>query len=73
MPTKTKQIETSNAELLVTSDEIVKRLRISRQLFALMVTRGEFPPGVRIGRRLRRWRQGDVDAWSEAGGCGSEG
>jgi excisionase family DNA binding protein len=52
-------------DTLLSADEVRAVLRISRRTFDLMVSRGEAPPHLAVGRQ-RRWREADVSAWIDS-------
>jgi prophage regulatory protein len=42
---------------------VQQRVGLSRSTLYLLISRGEFPPPVRIGARAVAWDTRDVDAW----------
>lgn len=49
---------------LLTSEDVAARLRISKRHVHNLVTEGNFPPPMKVGR-LNRWRELDVDCYVE--------
>lgn len=47
-------------EELLTVQEVAVRLSICTRTVWRKVARGDLPPPVRLGRRLPRWRSGDL-------------
>ena len=45
------------------AQDVQTALGISRWTLARLVERGEFPAPVRIGKRIQRWRNTDVETW----------
>ena len=50
-------------ETLLTKEDVVKRLQISVSGLYDMMARGDFPRPLRVGKKLRRWRESAVDEW----------
>ena len=50
-----------NTELL-TAEQTAEALQVAVQTLRRWVANGEFPPPVRIGRRIIRWRRADIEA-----------
>ena len=50
---------------LLTRKEVQERLRISRTTLYRLVEAGKFPSPIRVGDRLCRWRESDIDAYVE--------
>ena len=48
---------------LLTADDVAKRLRVSRRAFFALRARGGFVQPVRLGARMVRYREADVEAW----------
>lgn len=48
---------------LLTVDDVLQTLGISRTTLWEMRRRGEFPEAVRLGARALRWRREDIDNW----------
>jgi excisionase family DNA binding protein len=51
---------------LVTRDEVAGWLRIHPRDLRRLVLAGEFPAGIKVGRRLR-WRKTTLEKWLDAG------
>ena len=51
---------------LMSTEDVAQRLSISVKTLWRMRTAGEFPAPLTIGRRLKRWRPEDVEAYIEA-------
>ena len=51
---------------LMSADDVAQRLGVSVVTLWRMRTAGEFPAPMTIGRRLKRWRPEDVEAYIEA-------
>lgn len=45
--------------------EVSKMIGLSRACIYQMIARGQFPTGVQVGARARRWRMADIAAWQE--------
>ena len=45
--------------------EVSTMVGLSRGCIYQMIARGQFPTGVHIGARARRWRMADITAWQE--------
>ncbi len=45
--------------------EVAERLSISQRTLWRLIKHGRFPPPIRYGRRLVRWRRSDLNAWLE--------
>lgn len=56
---KTADIE----RVLVTADEAAAMLGMSKRQLYRTVAAGDFPPPLRTGARMRRWRKADVLEW----------
>jgi len=54
--------EPSDPERLLTAQQVAEHLQISDRTFEHMVSSGNAPPFIRIGR-LRRWRPLDLSKW----------
>lgn len=52
----------SEPERLLTAQQVAEHLQISDRTFEHMVSTGNAPPFIRIGR-LRRWRPVDLSEW----------
>jgi excisionase family DNA binding protein len=64
-PTKqecTAPIEARPQNALMTAAELAGVLRLNLRTLRAMRGRGELPPSIRVGSRLR-WRRADVEAW----------
>ena len=44
-------------------EEVVGLVSLSSATVYRMMSRGEFPRPVRVGRRAARWRSGEVEEW----------
>jgi len=53
------------ASQLLRLPEVSKLIGLSRSSVYLMIARGEFPSGIRVGARARRWRLSDISAWQD--------
>ncbi len=51
---------------LLTAREVAYRLSIGVRTLYKMVQRGEFPPPIRQGRRLVRWKAADVQRYIDS-------
>ena len=51
---------------LLTVDDLVSSLRITRQTLAAWVGHGTFPAPLRIGPRSVRWRRDAIERWLRA-------
>jgi excisionase family DNA binding protein len=51
---------------LLTTDDVAKRLRVSRRAAFMLVKQPGFPAPVRLGSRMVRYRESDLDAWVAA-------
>ena len=51
---------------LLTTDDLVSSLRITRQTLAAWVAHGTFPAPLRIGPRSLRWRRDAIERWLRA-------
>lgn len=49
-------------DTLLTARAVAERLNTTEANVRMMRRRGQLPPAVKIGRRVR-WRANDVDAW----------
>jgi excisionase family DNA binding protein len=57
----------ANAQpLLLTRQDLCTRLQLSKRTIARMLSTGQLPPAVRIGRNVR-WRADAIDAWIDQG------
>ena len=43
--------------------EVERLTALSRSTIYLLMSRGEFPPGVLVSKRARRWPADDVQRW----------
>lgn len=48
---------------LIRLPEVRQRVPLSRSMIYLLVSRGEFPKPVSLGRRSVAWVESEVDAW----------
>jgi prophage regulatory protein len=48
---------------LIRRSEVENMVRLSRSTIYAMISRGEFPPPLKIGRRAVAWRLADVQEW----------
>jgi prophage regulatory protein len=48
---------------LIRLPEVRRRVPLSRSMIYLLVSRGEFPKPVSLGRRSVAWVEAEVDAW----------
>jgi len=48
---------------LIRRKDIEKRLKISRSSIYAMMSQGEFPKPVRLGRRAVGWKSTDIEKW----------
>jgi excisionase family DNA binding protein len=51
---------------LLTGTEVARALRVSDETLLRWVRRGHFPPPLRFGGWLKRWRRSTVAAWLDA-------
>ena len=51
---------------LLTVNDLVSTLRITRQTLAAWVAHGTFPAPLRVGPRSLRWRRNDIERWLRA-------
>lgn len=51
---------------LLTRDEVAEILRVHPRDLRRLVLAGEFPAGIKVGRRLR-WRRTTLEKWLDAG------
>jgi len=58
------QKQNSCGTSLLTSEDVAARLGISKRHVHNLVTEGNFPPPMKVGR-LNRWRELDVDSFVE--------
>lgn len=65
LETSVRPIWSLPASQLLRLPEVSKMVGLSRSSVYLMITRGEFPPGIRVGARARRWRMADIAAWQD--------
>lgn len=42
---------------------VQQRVGLSRSTIYLLISKGEFPPPIRIGRRAVAWNAAEVDEW----------
>ncbi len=54
------------SDRLLKADEVAELLGISRSTFYLNIREGDFPPGVLVGAKARRWRVSEVEAWVQS-------
>ena len=50
---------------LLTVEDVARALAVSTRTVWRLVSAGELPPPQRIGKRLRRWRASDIEAYVE--------
>lgn len=50
---------------LLSAAQVIDRLGISRTTLWRMERSAEFPAGLMIGKRSKRWREEDIDAFVE--------
>ncbi len=50
---------------LVSADQLIESLGVTRQTIMRWVKAGEFPKPTRIGRRILRWDVAEVNQWRE--------
>tara|TARA_B110000211_G_scaffold5055_1_gene5581 strand:+ start:2039 stop:2227 length:189 start_codon:yes stop_codon:yes gene_type:complete len=48
---------------IIRRKDIEKRLKISRSSIYAMMSQGEFPKPVRLGRRAVGWKSTDIEKW----------
>jgi len=48
---------------LIRLPEVRQRVPLSRSMIYLLISRGEFPKSVSLGRRSVAWVEVEVDAW----------
>ena len=51
------------ADRLLTIRDVATRLSVGRSTLYLWISKKEFPPGVRVGRRCARWSERKVEQW----------
>ena len=51
------------ADVYLRIDDIVHRLGISKSSIYAWVKEGEFPPQKKLGKRIARWKESDVNQW----------
>ncbi len=68
MRTATTSSETKSEErvLLMTSEDVARRLRVSKASLWRMRSTGKLPPPIHIGG-IVRWRAEDVEKWVKDG------
>jgi excisionase family DNA binding protein len=52
-----------DAPRLLTSAEVARRLRIGVKTLHRLTRTGVVPQPIRLGRKLLRWREDDIDRW----------
>ena len=57
-----KMSKPSDPERLLTAQQVAKHLQISDRTFEHLVSTGNVPPFIRLGR-LRRWHPVDLSEW----------
>ena len=64
-------IEAPVTQKLIRLPEVRQRVPLSRSMIYLLVSRGEFPKPVSLGRRSVAWVEAEVEAWVAARISGS--
>ena len=54
-------------QLLLSSAEVSKRLKVSAKSIYKWMDEGKFPQSIRLGH-MHRWRESDIESWLERGG-----
>jgi prophage regulatory protein len=49
--------------LIIRMPQLIEKTRISRAHIYALLSRGEFPRPIRLGRRAVGWREDDIEAW----------
>ncbi len=49
-----------------TTDEVLKRIQVSRPTLYRLLSSGLFPRPFKIGFRKNGWLKGDIDAWIDS-------
>lgn len=63
---KNMQANRSTAGDYLTVDDIATALQITRQAIWTLRRDGDFPPALRLGRRMIRFRRDAVERWIES-------
>ena len=45
---------------------VLERIQLSRSTLYAMLSRGDFPPPIKLGVRARAWRVEDIENWLDA-------
>ncbi len=53
----------TETDQLLRTKEVYRMLGISEGSFYKLLREGKFPPGIRLGGRIIRWRQSVVEHW----------
>lgn len=51
---------------LIRTDEVLRRVRISRSQLYRLMAQHQFPPSVRLSHKVAAWSAREVDAWIAA-------
>jgi len=56
----------ATADRLIGLNEVERMVGIKKSLIYRLIVTGEFPRGRIVGRRARRWRASEIQAWVHA-------
>ena len=59
----TRPLQDTSAIKLLKLSEVSNIVGLARSTIYMKIAHGEFPPGIRVSARARRWRLADIVAW----------
>jgi predicted DNA-binding transcriptional regulator AlpA len=62
----TNILEPRTDNKLLTAADVCERLQVCKSTLDKLVAEGQFPPGLRVANKLRRWAESSVNAWIDS-------